>query len=145
MASIQQLSVSALFYSLSCNSSSAAPATVIQFISSTASLQHTQLPGPGAVSPPHIHISDHGWNGIKHEGLSYLQTSLKPQFSAAVSVKFSSEEILLWVWTVWVTHSTPELCYSASIWSKISVWFRVTVTSNSHQPFAQEVGVWWEM
>lgn len=46
-----------------------------------------------------------------------------PHFSVAVSVKFSSEEILLWVWTGWVTHSTPEL-YQASIWSKISAQFR---------------------
>lgn len=77
MASIQQLSVSALFYSLDYNSSQAAPATVIQFITYSQPAAYTAPITCGCFTCTCTHQKPR-IERKETEGLPYLQTSLKP-------------------------------------------------------------------
>lgn len=137
MASIQQLSVSALFYSLKCKSSQADPATVIQFITSTAPITCGCFTSTCTHQRPQVEWKQKAF-------LTYRPHWNPPLFRGCVS------QIFLWRNPIMSLNRVSNLQYTWTIPSfnlkqNFGTVQRATVTSNSHQPLAQEVGIWWEV
>lgn len=115
MASIQQLSVSALFYSLKCKSSQADPAMVIQFITSTAPITCGCFTSTCTHQRPQVEWKQKAF-------LTYRPHWNPPLFRGCVS------QIFLWRNPIMSLNRVSNLqyteLYQASIWSKILAQFR---------------------